>query len=177
MGPGTVRGARAPFGCLQRVPWQRRTEGGSRLWKSTLYMGGLMAGWCRSGKGRVAMAQGSNRDDYVLIERGVGVKLRMGQVPGESEPTPWVYRCPTCGDETRLVMLVVNPPIRRVKRASKKEDNRPEPVQMLLSITKRQAEQLLEAFGDQPVTLELARNPPLSSRSYSRDRLLGFIRS
>jgi hypothetical protein len=87
---------------------------------------------------------------HVLIERGSGVKLRMLQLPGETEPIPSVYTCPNCGDLTRLVMLVVDPPIPRVRTGPGGKDSRPERIQLLLSITKRQAEQVLAEFGNHP---------------------------
>jgi hypothetical protein len=84
-----------------------------------------------------------DRKDVVTIPKSSEVRLKMIRLPGESEPTPQVFTCPTCGDNARLVMVRVGP--RAVKSAGppKRGD---EGGQFLLQITRRQAEQLLEEF-------------------------------
>ena len=82
----------------------------------------------------------------------------MMQLPGESEPIPSIFRCTICGDA--LVMLVVNPPKSRLKRGPTKGSKKSERVELLLSISKQQVEQVLAEF-ERPF-------PALSSRGSSR---------
>ncbi len=89
--------------------------------------------------------QKSERDE-VLIPRSAEVGLRMLQGPGESEPTPQVFVCPTCGDDTRLVMVTVGSRQRSSKKGHANQGERYRGVNLLLHLRRRQVEQILAEF-------------------------------
>ena len=111
----------------------------------------------RRGTGRVLMAKGSKRDKttafdrgYAVIERGTGARLRTLRGRADSEPFLSIFTCPTCGENTRLVMMEIDSPRPRFNHNNKKSAESSKPIPALLSITRRQVEQLLAEFKDHP---------------------------
>jgi hypothetical protein len=84
----------------------------------------------------------------LLISRSAEVRLRMIQGPGEVESSPQVFVCPSCGDDTRLVMVTVGERIRGHKNVPGGSSSEVRGVSLLLQLRRRQVEQLLSEFRD-----------------------------
>ena len=91
------------------------------------------------------------REEYVLIPRHAGVRLRTIQLPGEPEPIPQVFRCPSCGDDKRLVMLAIETASVEDRIQLRKQGKKPKELQFLLSLGRREAAQLLAEFKHRPL--------------------------
>lgn len=72
----------------------------------------------------------------------------MTQLPGEPEPSPQVFTCPTCPADQRLVMVSLETVNLRNKLRLRKQGKKVEELHLILSLNRRQAEQLLAGFRE-----------------------------
>jgi hypothetical protein len=95
---------------------------------------------------KVSRRDSEGQMDFVTVPKSAEARLRMIKLPGEQEPTPQVFVCPTCGEDTRLVMVRVGARRPNSRSGSRRAGNEADAGQFLLQVTRRQVEQLLAEF-------------------------------